>query len=194
MPQPARPGRARNAEIDDRIADATLRLLRDGGPAAVTMEAVAASSGVAKTSVYRRHADRVALLRTVVRQALGAPGDVPDAPVRERVRWALRRTWSQMADVLGPGGLAAILADTDPVFTGEFRAALDPYVEQLAAQIRDDAAAGLLRPDLDADAAVTIFVGAYLGELVRRGRVDDAWLERCLDLVWVAIAGDLPRG
>lgn len=192
MSEPARPGRARSAEVDHRIADAVLGLLRAGGPTAVTMEAVATRSGVAKTTVYRRHRDRQDLLRAVVRGAMGTPGDAPDVPVRERVRWALGRTWTQMADVLGPGGLAAIVADTEPAFTREFRAALEPYVEAMADQVRADAAAGRLRRDLDADAAVTLFVGAYLGELVRRGSVDDAWLERCLDLMWVAIAADLP--
>ena len=54
----AHPGRPRQSELDQRIADATLTLLREGGPAAVTMESVAARAGVAKTSVYRRHANR----------------------------------------------------------------------------------------------------------------------------------------
>ena len=39
--------------------------------------------------------------------------------------------------------------------------------------IRADVATGKLRGDPDAEAAVSLIVGAYLGELVRRGSVDD---------------------
>ena len=38
-----------------------------------------------------------------------------------------------------------------------------------------------------AEAVVSLFVGAYLGELVRHGLVDDRWLDRCLDLMWAAL-------
>jgi hypothetical protein len=48
-------------------------------------------------------------------------------------------------------------------------------------------AAGRLRPDLDADAVVSLLMGSYLGELLRRGVVDDDWLSRCAELIWQAI-------
>src|SRR5215213_9526346 len=50
-----RPGRPRREETDRSIREAALRLLRECGPAVVTVEAVAAESGVAKTTIYRRH-------------------------------------------------------------------------------------------------------------------------------------------
>jgi hypothetical protein len=92
-----------------------------------------------------------------------------------------------MADVLGPGGLAAMVMNSDPEFTDLSRATLRPYDEALATRIREDARAGLLRSDVDAEAVVSILVGAYLGELVRHGRVDDRWMDRCLDLMWTAL-------
>ncbi len=61
-----RRGRPRSAESDQRIHAAALRLLHDDGPGAVTVEAVTASSGVAKTTIYRRYADRDALLRPAI--------------------------------------------------------------------------------------------------------------------------------
>ena len=36
---------------------------------------------------------------------------------------------------------------------------------------------------------VSLFLGAYLGELMRRGRVDATFAERCLDLMWAAMTG-----
>jgi hypothetical protein len=93
-----------------------------------------------------------------------------------------------MADVLGPGGLSAIVLDADPRFTRLFRAALRPYEDALVAEIREDVDKGLLRPDVDADGVVSLFLGAYLGELIRRGTVDESWMERCLDMIWGLLA------
>lgn len=179
-----RPGRPRQASLDQRLHAAVLALLRSGGPQAVTVDAVASASGVAKTSIYRRHANRVALLTAVLTEAIGTP-DVPlDGEVRDKIRAALVQVWHQMGEVLGTGGLAAIVGGGDPEFTDLFRAALRPYVDALASLVRDDVEAGLLRPGLDAEGVVTLMVGAYLGELVRRGEVAADWLDRSLELLW----------
>jgi AcrR family transcriptional regulator len=146
MADRTRPGRPRRADVEEHLRSAVLELLRTGGPAAVTVEAVAAQSGVAKTTIHRRHANR---------------------------------------------GLAAIVMDTDPAFTELFRGALRPFEEALVDRIEEDARSGVLRADVDADAAVTLFVGAYLGEPDRHGRVDDGWLDRCLEMMWATLA---PRG
>jgi AcrR family transcriptional regulator len=153
----------------------------------VTVEAVAESSGVAKTTIYRRYADRQEVLRATLEAAIGDPGEPPEAEPRERIRWALDQTWQQMTDVLGPGGLAAIVGDTDQRFTELFRSILVPYADALVALIRADMAAGELRADLDADTAVSLIVGAYLGELIRRGRVGADFADRCVHLIWVAM-------
>jgi len=174
--------------VDQRLHAAVLAQLREGGPGAVTMDGVAAASGVAKTSIYRRHANRGQLLTAVLSTAIGLP-DVPEeGEVRDKIRFALEQAWHQMDVVLGPGGLAAIVGDTDPEFTGLFRAALQPYVDALVQRIRDDVDAGLLREGLDADGVVSLMVGAHLGELVRHGEVRPEWMDRALELLWVLMA------
>ncbi|WP_278249493.1 hypothetical protein [Nocardioides sp. IC4_145] len=37
---------------------------------------------------------------------------------------------------------------------------------------------------------VSLLLGAWLGELVRRGRVGDDWLDRSLDLLWPLLDPD----
>ena len=179
-----RPGRPRQAELDHRLESAVLALLREGGPAAVTVEGVAARSGVAKTSIYRRHANRSELLTTVLSNAIGVPQVPDEGTVRDKIRFALGQAWRQMGDILGPGGLAAIVGNSDPEFTDLFRAALKPYADTLVKRIRKDSREGLLRPDLDADGIVSLMIGAYLGELVRRGRVAPGWLDRSMEMIW----------
>ncbi|WP_137293726.1 TetR/AcrR family transcriptional regulator [Nocardioides dongxiaopingii] len=188
-----RPGRPRDPDSDRRIHDAVLALLRERGPQAVTVESVASTSGVAKTTIYRRFADRQALLEATLRAAVVVPEDPPDVPPREKLRWAMDLTWRQMGDVLGRGGLAAVVGDLDPDFTALFRSVLTPSAEVLVRLVREDVVAGELRADLDADAAVSLLVGAYLGELLRRGEVAPTFAERCLDLVWTAMS-PLPPG
>ncbi|MFN7151320.1 MAG: TetR/AcrR family transcriptional regulator [Microthrixaceae bacterium] len=187
------PGRPRREETDRSIHEAALSLLRERGPAAVTVEAVAAESGVAKTTIYRRYADREEVLRGALREAIGTPGEPTGTTPRERIQWALDQAWHQMAEVLGRGGLSAILQDTDPQFTDLFRSVLSPYSDALVKLMRTDMVAGKLRPDLQPDTVVSLLIGAYLGELVRRGRVDPGFSTSLLDLMWVAMIAEQPR-
>jgi AcrR family transcriptional regulator len=174
--------------VDERLRRAVLDLLREGGPGAVTVERVASTSGVAKTSIYRRHPHRAHLLTSVLTEVIGVP-DVPvDGTVRDKLRSALEQVWHQMHHVLGPGGLAAIVGDSDPEFTQLFRAALQPSIDVLVSRIGADVDAGLLREGLDAEGVVTLFIGAYVGELVRHGRVSADWSERALELLWVLMS------
>ena len=182
------PGRPRRADLEARLETAVLALLREGGPAAVTVEGVAARAGVAKTSIYRRHANRGELLTSVLANAIGVPQPPHEGSVRDKIRFALEQTWRQMTEILGPGGLAAIVGNSDPEFTELFRSALRPYDEMLVARIRDDARAGQLRSDVDSDGVVSLLLGAYLGELVRRGRVAPDWLDRSLEMIWATMA------
>lgn len=185
-------GRPRGAGTDDRIRAAALELLADSGPTAVTMEAVAARAGVAKTTIYRRHAHRAELLHDVLQRAIGTPMVPAGTDSRSKVRAVLTQVWGQMSEVLGRGGLAALVRHEDPEFGALFRAVLEPYDVALAGLLADDVAAGELRGDLDTDAAVSLFIGAYLGELVRHDEVGVEWLDRCVDLIWHALAAPEP--
>lgn len=184
---PARAGRPRQAQLDQRVGSAVLELLHDGGPSSVTMEGVAAKSGVAKTSIYRRYRNRGELLTTVLTNAIGVPEVPHDGTVHDKIRFALEQAWHQMGAVLGPGGLAAIVSDQDPQFTELFRGALRPYVDTLVERIEQDSRAGLLREGVDADGVVSLMIGAYLGEIVRRGRVGPDWLDRSMEMLWTVM-------
>ena len=188
---PAR-GRPRRKETDHSIHGAALRLLRAGGPAAVTVEAVATESGVAKTTIYRRYPDREAVLRAALKAAITAPEEPSGDTPREKIRWSLDQTWHQMSEVLGRGGVSAIVQNTQPAFTRLFRSVLTPYADALVDLIRGDMAVGELRRDLDPDTVVSLLIGAYLGELVRRGRVDQGFSEKCVDLMWGSMRGERP--
>jgi AcrR family transcriptional regulator len=186
-PSRRRIGRPRSTEVDARLAEAALDLLRQGGPTAVTVEAVAARSGVAKTTIYRRYSDRHELMRAAIGSAVTPPGQPPVRDTRDRLTWALGQVYAVLGEVLGRGGAAALLDDRDRAFSTLVRDLLTPYTSALAGLIEDGIAAGRLRGDLDADAAVSLMLGSYLGELLRRGAVGADWTPRCVDLLWHAI-------
>lgn len=189
-PASAGPGRPRRVETTRRIHEAALGLLRRSGPAAVTIEAIAAESGVAKTTIYRRHADREAVLRAALEAAMTPPRNAPGDTPREKIRWALDAAWRQTSELLGRGGLSALVADTRPQFSDLFRSVLTPYTDAIADLIRADVAAGVLRPEVDADTVVSLLFGAHLGELVRRGQIGEGFSDRCVDLIWAALVSE----
>src|SRR6185437_24526 len=64
-----KPGRPRSAEADQAILRATLELLAQDGIQGMSLEGVAARAGVSKTTIYRRWANKDALILDALRQS-----------------------------------------------------------------------------------------------------------------------------
>lgn len=67
-------GGVRRARTDARLAEAVMGLLRKQGYAGLTIEGVAAESGVAKTTIYRRWATKAEMVFAL---AIHRPGALP---------------------------------------------------------------------------------------------------------------------
>jgi AcrR family transcriptional regulator len=188
--QPVGRGRPRRAETDDKIVSATLQLIREQGPEAVNVASVATRSGIARTTIYRRYRDRTDLLRAAL-QPVTDRGTPPEAAsVREKFVWVLSRTQEVLASSIGPGGVAAVIADSDPEFSTALRAALHAGLEPIHQQITDDVVHGRLAPHVDADIVVDLVLGAYLAELVRYRAPRPDWLERTADLLATSLTSE----
>jgi AcrR family transcriptional regulator len=106
-------GRPRSEKADRSIAAATLDLLAEHGFAGVTVEAVAARAGVAKSTVYRRYPSRVELLVGVVRREQAVPkGDVDTGSIEEDLRLVARRLADALTGTPFGRALPAILSAT----------------------------------------------------------------------------------
>jgi AcrR family transcriptional regulator len=77
QPGAARPG-GRTARTRQRVLDAVTSLLLEGGFDALTVDAVAARSGIHRTTVYRRWRDTGALLADALDAAREQPWQPPD--------------------------------------------------------------------------------------------------------------------
>jgi AcrR family transcriptional regulator len=177
----------RRLRSDERITEATLQLLRGGGPAAVTVEGVAAASGVAKTTIYRRHANRREMLQAALTRLTETPTPAPEVATKEKVRWAVASAREALEDVLGLSSVGAILANQDPEFTESVRAVLTPHTRVLVALMDSAVAAGNVRADADNDTVLSLILGAYLGEQLRFGRIREGWLDHTVDVLWSGV-------
>jgi AcrR family transcriptional regulator len=174
-------------DVDDAIADATLALLRTKGPRSVTVEAVAARSGIAKTTIYRRHRDRrdmlsVALSRITTPEPLAAHAEAAD-----RLRWLTREAVKTVEVGIGYGGFAAMLTDEDPDFTKLFRRILGGQRAELRLVIDAAKTDGSFRAGVDGATLVDAIVGAHVAERARRGRVATGWEARLFDFFWPVV-------
>lgn len=176
----------RASSVDERIFSATLELLRNRGPLAVSVEAVAAASGVAKTTIYRRYENRDELLRASVRATATAVAIPDDLSTKDTLRWVLRHARDTIEHVVGRGTVAAVLANEDPQFTSLLLEMIRNTTRPFRENLRERALAGELPADLDIELAMSVLLGAVVAELIRGRVTDDAWVESVLDLLWPA--------
>jgi len=175
---------------DERITAAALELLRSGGGRAVTIEAVANRSGVAKTTIYRRYRDRIDLLTSALESLTNPtpPADPSDGAAV--LDWLVKQALSAVTEGIGVGGVAALLTEDDPDYTRAIRAVLLRHREALTEVVRAATESGALRADQDAETLIDTIVGSYIIEHSRRGEVAEDWSDRIRTVLRPAL---LPR-
>jgi AcrR family transcriptional regulator len=180
-------GRPRLEETDRRILQAAVELLREGGPAAVNIDSVAARSGVARTTIYRRHRSRSELMTAVLDELIEAPLPPPELSIADKLRWVLERVSGVLDHGLGRGGVGAVLADSEPEFTVALRTRIADQLLPLTDMMAADITTGQLAAHVDPDTLVGLLFGAQLAEVLRFGTPRPGWTDRTVDLLIVAI-------
>ncbi|MFT4123532.1 MAG: TetR/AcrR family transcriptional regulator [Microbacteriaceae bacterium] len=178
----------RSAIVDSRIDEVALELLRARGPLAVTIEAVAAGSGIAKTTIYRRHANRTALLAHIVSTTTRVVGVPPGLAARQLLHWYLGQAREEIDHIVGRGAVAAILIDADHDFTRMLLDMIRTRSQPLRDDLRARCDAGELRAGLDVELVISILLGTFVAESIRGRATDDAWAHEVLDALWPALA------
>ncbi|KQZ68642.1 TetR/AcrR family transcriptional regulator [Nocardioides sp. Root151] len=183
------PGRPRRADTDDLIVATTQELIREHGPSAVNVAAVSARSGIARTTIYRRYRDRQELLGAALQPITARGGPPPGDAVHEKIEWVLARAEEVLDRGIGPGGVASVLADSDPDFSAALRDSLRTGLQPILAQVEGDIASGVLVEGLDADLLLDLVVGSYLAARLRRGSADAQWRVRISELLAGSLSG-----
>jgi AcrR family transcriptional regulator len=187
-----RRGRPRSAAAQKKILAATAKLLSEGGFQAVTMEAVAARAGVAKTTLYRWWPNRAAVALDCVSARMTPIADAARAgSYRKRFQRQLKATIRLLNGKQGQSILALIGAkQTDPPLG-------QAYSEQIArprrARTRKMAhqaiQAGELAPGTDPDLFLDAIYGPlYYRKVVSGEPVTDDFIDRIVDAAFRAFA------
>ena len=185
-------GRPRDRGADDRILLAAFKQLVRVGYGGLSMEAVAAEAGVAKTTVYRRYPAK----RDLVVAALGEETPFPSVPADLPAHEALERFIRQAITMLIDSGAARILGSLlvedqrEPGLLDVFRQRiLGPRREMVLAMLRRGIERGEIRPDIDPLVVTEMVAGAVFGHHVILGLpTTDDWVDSLVDHIWAAIA------
>jgi AcrR family transcriptional regulator len=174
--------------VDDRIERSALGILRSRGPVAVTIEAVAADSGIAKTTIYRRFDNREALLRSVVSSATRVV-NIPDGfTAYEVLHWYLGQARDTIEYIVGRGAVAAILVDEDHQFTTLLLEMIRMRSMPLRENLHARCEVGELKADLDIELTISVLLGTFVAESIRGRVTDERWADEVLGLLWPALA------
>ncbi len=174
---PRAPGRPRSADADTAIMRATLELLVEEGFRGLSVEAVRQRAGVGKATIYRRFADKEALVRATM-ALMHAQLELPDTGT---LRGDLESAWSQAYELAAGARerlmVARLLVDAahDPDLFALFRETL---VERrrgaMLAMIGRAVDRGELRPGLDPELIVDLLAGPMIYRvLIDAGDVPD---------------------
>ncbi|HEY6761794.1 MAG TPA: TetR/AcrR family transcriptional regulator [Baekduia sp.] len=188
-------GRPRSTAADRAIFEATRRLLDVAGYQGLTVEGVAASAGVAKTTIYRRYANKALLVLDAMTQAShDAPVALPDTGTFHDDLIAVAHLVRAEIAPSSPSSVGSALlaeASQDPAVAEGLRAFADFRFEQGKPVYDRAIARGELRADADWRVIAELLVGwIFHATIVSRRTPDDATLERTIDLL---LAGLAPR-
>ena len=166
------------------ILDATLQLLaQDGDVGSLTVEAVAARSGVAKTTIYRRWRDKWELALDAVMidmlPRLDEPVDVGDT--RKELLTFINSVVKMLATPPYGQAMQALVSQiaTDPDLARVYREqVVEPRHAELTPVIKRGIARGDLRPDTDVRLIHELLVGPIFYRLLFSGAPLDRNLGR----------------
>ncbi|WP_170223924.1 TetR/AcrR family transcriptional regulator [Cellulomonas cellasea] len=172
--------------MERRALDAAARVLADHGHGALTVDAVAARTGIAKTTLYRRWPTRAHLLATVAHAALAPPSTGATDDLAADLRGAL----GTLATALGRASHAGLLAEVVAASAHhpDLRAALHALGEVRRAATRDRLARavadGRLAPGTDVELVLDQLLGpVYLHVLVVGDTPTPDYVRRLVDAV-----------
>ncbi|MDR2973947.1 MAG: TetR/AcrR family transcriptional regulator [Propionibacteriaceae bacterium] len=174
-------------KTDQRITDAVLEVVRSGGPDAVTMEAVSAASGVAKTTLYRRYHDRYDLLHSVAAQL--AAVECPTTGLAPSDLTALLTSLQgTFVATVGYASSGRLLSRSEDLLDTWRKLVVQPRIDAVADFFTAGVSHGALRPDVDYAALVECLVGGIVMCATMRGNVPDDWADHVVGTIWPVVA------
>ena len=187
-------GRPRSARAHQAVLDAALALFQEGGYPAVTIEAVAARSGVAKTTIYRSWPRRATFMVELLLKIAAEAAPPPSGPDPIQALRTELHLVAGAADALPGRILMALLgeAQNDPEVRDALREGLfNPRRRATGEVIRKAQEQGAIRGDVPPLLAVDLMFGPlFYRRFLRQEPATEEFLKQTFEL---ALAGLAPR-
>jgi AcrR family transcriptional regulator len=187
-----RPGRPRSAEADAAILDAAIDAFIEGGWDGLSIEGVAASAGVGKTTIYRRYPTRLDLILAAAEKLAEDKGAAPDTGTLRGDLRALADAYLRMVDETRAGhAIPAMVAATArrPELAAAYREFVADRRRISAVPLARAVQRGELALEADPQLVLDLLVGPlFYRAFVSRQPLDDAYLDGLVDAVLRAVA------
>lgn len=180
----------RRSEVDAKILKTARDVLYNEGLASLTVERVAADSGVAKTTIYRRFKHRLDLATAAIAELPEAFTIDGPADVREWLKLLVTGMSAGMntraAEVIGAG----LMYRHDEEFNRLYRErVVDARANAVRPRLEAAVAAGEIRGDIPIEHVMNLVGGLVVtGHLHGTVADDEHWLDNTMTLIWDAIA------
>jgi AcrR family transcriptional regulator len=185
-------GRPRNEHADADILDAATQLLAQHGYTGVTMEAIAAEAGVAKSTVYRRWTNKDELIFDALSMIKGPVSIAPGDSVRGDLCYLMQAMSVSWAEGLHARLMRRLAADaTDqPQRYRDFRARLiEPRHLVFRAVLDRGVEEGLIDSGVDLDWLIDLLVSPVVAAgLTHQPKLGRNRIEFILDAVLDGVA------
>lgn len=180
-----RSGRPRSERLHRAILKAALDLVLKVGFRAASIEAIAAKTGVGKTTIYRRWPNKAAVIMEAFIDQLGPASHFPDNQrAVERLRLQMHTTAKAFRGKVG-ALVRALMAEAqfDPELAEAFRENWTLPRRKLVREVLQDAIKqGDVRPDLDIEAAIDAFYAPLYYRLqMGTGPISEAYVEKVFE-------------
>jgi AcrR family transcriptional regulator len=182
----------RSAATEQAILQAARELLAEGGVQQLTIEGVAARSGVAKTTIYRRYRDKDDLALSVVLEMVEQVLLPELGDTRAELRQFVRAAVDQLGGTLMGRVMQGLVSDlaVDPELAAAFQ---ERVVSVRDAEVARLVARGIARGDLAADtdehtAHELLIAPVYYRLLLSGLPLDHAFADRVVDTAMRALA------
>ena len=182
-----RPGRPRDPTRDKAILAATLEILNDKGYAGLTIDGVAARTGVGRPTIYRRWSSKPALVIAALAQVVGI-SPTPDTGSLRHDLIAFQRQQVRMMEQpearrITAGLIADLVADPELADT-YFRDYVAPRQMSVRQALQRGVDRGELRPDADFALIYDLLLGPlFMRSVVRGEPLGRKMAEQTVDLV-----------
>ncbi len=178
--------RPRSAAAHEAALATTVELLFEVGVEAVTLEEVAARSGVARSTLYRHFGSREALVVAAASRCL-IEHPTPDTGSLEHDLHVIFDRFRNQEEAKRIPQLLAMLLDAsqrNPALAELLEALLEERRRPLRTVVRLAQLRGEVDPDLDLDAALALLLGPFTHRrLVDGAEVDDTFTDSVLGVV-----------